>query len=354
MPVNFGKVTAPVSLYDVMTALAESKEDLGTLCMSAKINWWAKFKSYNLNQPDDIDDTQRKAINYGLKLPTVYSDKQGLVAGLRADGGTWGYDRPTADCMKRLTDFDGYDHNALPPFGTIETQDLMLDDGPVVSCVAPPSGDDVISLGDFGKTGEELSQWYFGVILDNGSTQWIATASSPFAQNQNTVWGVDFDGSLGLTAGDYTAIPFICDTRWIPGGQTPESFRACGIGSTGVTMHLMTQQDKYTVSINARWNADHTKVSYTVTIRNGGNTPRNFSNVVIQAAKSKTGTGAVTLKTLGNFTVRGGETWTHSSVDTLSSVYQYMGIRYFGLSSVTWQPILEPDQGPVVKPETNS
>lgn len=347
MPVNFGKIIHPVSIDDAYEATGESYGN--DVCMSAKINRWAKFKPYNLNQPDDITDEQRKAINYGLTMPTVYDSKQTLVAGLREDGGTWGYDRPTAECMKRLTDFDGYDRNAISPFGTIVSQDVMLGgDGPVINCEQPPSGTDVINLADFSKTGYELSQWYFGIILDNGSTQWIATTSDKFADSP--LWAVNFNGSLGLSAGMYTAIPFICDTRWIPGGQTPQSFRACGIGSTGVTVHLMSQQDKYTVTIRARWETGKTKVSYTLTIRNGGNSPRNFQNVELRAAKSKTGTDAVSIKSLGNFTVAAGATWTHSSVNTLSSVYQYLGIRYDGLSDVTWQPILEP----AVQPGTNS
>lgn len=208
----------------------------------------------------------------------------------------------------------------------------------------------MISLRDFGKTGEELSQWYFGVILDDGSTQWIATTSAPFASSP--LWAVDFDGSLGLSAGMYTAIPFICDTRWIPGGDTPADFRACGIGSTGVTVHLMSQQEKYTVTIRARWETGKTKVSYTLTIRNGDNSPRNFQNVWLRAAKSNTGTGAIDHKNLGNITVQGGKEFTHQATDTLSSVYQFLGIYYNGLSKVTWQPILEPDV--VVQPETNS
>lgn len=340
MSVNNGKVTAPVSLYDVMTALGESKEDLGTLCTSDKINRWAKFKPYRINQPGDITDTQRKYINFGLIMPTIYNSKAELIAGLRSNGGSWGYDRPADVDWQRLTDFDGYNHNSIPPFGTIKSQDILLSSGPVIPTVLPISGTDKINLGDFEKGGEELSQWYFGIILDDGLRQWIATSSITFAGGDS--WQVDFSGSIGLTTGEYTAIPFICDTRWIPGQDTPAKFRACGIGSRGVTIRLISEQERYTVTIKAVWNESHTMVNCSISIYNGSNSSRSFQNTVLQAAKDNNGTDAYSLKTIGNIVVDAGDTWEHTAKLSLSKPYQYLGIRYRGLSKVTWHGIMEP------------
>lgn len=44
MPYNNGKITAPVSIYDVRRALNASANDVGRLCAHQKINKWAKFK----------------------------------------------------------------------------------------------------------------------------------------------------------------------------------------------------------------------------------------------------------------------------------------------------------------------
>ena len=332
-------VTAPIGLYDVMIALGESKEDIGTLCTSDKINKWAKYKPYRINQPSDITDTQRKAINFGLIMPTIYNSKAELIAGLKRNGGSWGYDRPTAIDRQRITDFVGYNHDAIPPFGTIKSQNLMLSDGPVISAELP-SGPDEIKLGEFEKAGEELSQWYFGVILDDGTRQWIATTSRTFADGN--AWQVDFSGALGLTVGEYTAIPFICDTRWIPGPDTPTKFRACGIGSRGVTIRLISEQERYTVTIKAVWNESHTMVNCSISIYNGSNSSRSFQDTVLQAAKDNNGTDAYSLKTIGNIVVDAGDTWEHTAKLSLSKPYQYLGIRYRGLDKVTWHGIMEP------------
>lgn len=340
MSVNNGKVTAPVSLYDVMSALGESKEDLGTLCTSDKINRWAKFKPYRINQPGDITDTQRKYINFGLIMPTIYNSKAELIAGLRNNGGSWGYDRPTDVDRQRLTDFDGYNHNSIPPFGTIESQDILLSSGPVIPTESPVSGTDKINIGDFEKGGEELSQWYFGIILDDGSRQWIATSSITFAGGDP--WQVDFSGSIGLTTGEYTAIPFICDTRWIAGQKDPSSFRACGIGSRGVTIRLISEQERYTVTIKAVWNATRTMVNCHTKIYNGSNTSRSFQKTTLRAAKSNTGADAFTLRDYGTVVVASGDTWEHTINVSLSNVYKYLGISYIGIDKVTWQPITEP------------
>lgn len=333
-------VTAPISLYDVMIALGESREDIGTLCTSDKINQWAKYKPYRINQPSDITDTQRKAINFGLIMPTIYNTKAGLIAGLRNNGGSWGYDRPTATDWQRITDFVGYNHDAIPPFGTIKPQDLMLSDGPVIPTIMPISGPDEIKLSDFEKPGEELSQWYFGVILDNGTRQWIATTSRTFADGN--AWQVDFSGAPSLTVGEYTAIPFICNTRWIPGQDDPGKFLACGIGSRGVTIRLISEQERYTVTIKAVWNESHTMVNCSISIYNGSNSSRSFQNTVLQAAKDNNGTDAYSLKTIGNIVVDAGDTWEHTAKLSLSKPYQYLGIRYRGISKVTWHGIMEP------------
>lgn len=332
-------VTAPIGLYDVMVALGESREDIGTLCTSDKINKWARFKPYNIPQPFDITETQRKAINFGLTFPAIYVARDTLIAGLKGNT-EWGYDRPTDIDRQRITDFDGYNHDAIPPFGTIKSQDLMLSDGPVIPVVSPVPGPGEISLSDFSKTGEELSQWYFGVILDDGTRQWIATSAITFADGDS--WQVDFSGALGLTVGEYTAIPFICDTRWIPGPDTPTNFRACGIGSRGVTIRLISEQERYTVTIKAVWNESHTMVNCSISIYNGSNSSRSFQDTVLRAAKDKNGTDAYSLKTIGNIVVDAGDTWENTTNLSLSKPYQYLGISYRGISKVTWHGIMDP------------
>lgn len=77
---NTRKITAPVSIYDVQRALGEGSNDLGTLCRSAKINMWAKYRPipcYNgdvdangntLNKPQPLTLDDRKRLSYGLHV----------------------------------------------------------------------------------------------------------------------------------------------------------------------------------------------------------------------------------------------------------------------------------------------
>ncbi len=343
MPVSNGIITAPVSCDDVHDALGEDSYDLGTLCMSPKINRWAMFKPEDIDTQLDLTATDRKDNNFSLSLPTLYSSRATLVAALKSGAGSWTYRRPTSVMRTRLTDFDGYDHNALPPFGTIKAQDVMLADGPVIACVYPVSGGGSLSLADFedsvGANVPPLSQWYFAVLLYNGQGDWIASAARTFAEGN--AWQVDFDGSIGLKTGTYTAVPFISSVRWIPGGSVPAggTFVACGIESRGVTIHILSQQDMYTVTIIAKWNTAKTLVTYGISIYNGSKSDKTFPNVLLLAATSNQGTVTKTLKNLGNVTVKAGKTWEYNGSSALAEPYQYLGIRYTGLSDVTWAGI---------------
>lgn len=348
MPVNNGVIYSTVedgikigvSVDDVHDCLGESSYDIGTLCMSSKINKWAKFKPEAFDQPGDLTELQRKTNNFGLSLSTIYTNKTNLINGLKKGGGSWVYTRPSAAMMKRITDFDGYDHNAVSPFGAIVAQDVMLADGPVIDFVMPISGTGSLSLADFEASAAPLKQWYVSILLYNDFGEWLASSERTFAQGNS--WQVNFDGSIGLKKGDYTAVPFICSARWVPGATSgPSSFKACGIQNNGVVIHILSQQDRYTITIVAQWNSAKTIVSYTISIYNGSNAASNFPNVKLLAAKSNQGTDEYVLKKFGSFSLGAGKTWTHSANVSLSTAYTYLGVRYDGLSNVTWYGIRE-------------
>lgn len=336
-------ITAPVGLYDVMVALGESKEDIGTLCTSDKINKWAKFKPYRINQPFDITDTQRKAINFGLTFPAVYVAKATLIAGLKGNT-KWGYDRPTEIDWQRITDFAGYDHDAKPPFATIPDQSVLLSSGPTINTQIPISGTGHISLGEFEKPGLELSQWYFSILLYNETKSYIASAAVPFSQGN--AWVVSFEGAIGLAKGLYNAIPFACSKRWIPGPSDPTGFKAVGIGAKPVPVRLITEQDGYTIHITAVYNEAYTRVSYTASIHNGWMDDKEFANVTMWAAKDANGTDSKIITQFGNVTVRHLKKWTKEGTLAIGSIltreYSYLGLKYDGLSEITWFGIQEP------------
>lgn len=119
-----GKISAPISLHaDVYAVLGLTKTgtyyDTGWVCGNShgRINKWSKKKPIRYAQPGELTDAQFKGttadnvqgIYYGLKV----ASQAGLLGQLHSVN--WDYlpPRPGTDWC-RLTDFNGYDHNATP------------------------------------------------------------------------------------------------------------------------------------------------------------------------------------------------------------------------------------------------
>ena len=90
--------------------------DVGTACGSEKINKWSKRKPVRYNTPEELTDAQFKGtvadngagIFYGL----VCGSEAGMLQDLHERDWEYLRVRPGTDWC-RLTDFDGYDHNAV-------------------------------------------------------------------------------------------------------------------------------------------------------------------------------------------------------------------------------------------------
>lgn len=120
MSVNNGVITAPIGIGDVNSVLNAGSLDLGTLCNSAKINPWARFKPTNGGQV-----ANRKKSNANEKYSVIYGIAQ--YSGTTLVGRSnilkritsanfmndlkWSLAQPTLNYY-RLTDFNGYNHNA--------------------------------------------------------------------------------------------------------------------------------------------------------------------------------------------------------------------------------------------------
>lgn len=104
MAVSSGIITAPVSIGDVATCLGVGSYDLGTLCVSDKINKWSRRKPISLAQIGELTDAQFKSNGFGLTVPTGSTDI------FEAAGLEYTYKKPTT--YYRLTDFVNYNHLA--------------------------------------------------------------------------------------------------------------------------------------------------------------------------------------------------------------------------------------------------
>lgn len=155
MAYNNGIVSAPVSIYDVQRALGVSTSDLGTLCTSAMINIWAKFKPVRWLSPDTLaalnsDKTWNTGTaegnkwwkardgQYGLSYSaiTVGNITSGMrtalnsLAGLITGGvNGWVHADPRGHTLTyneyyRLTDFNQYNHNVDRPVRSVSTHNI--------------------------------------------------------------------------------------------------------------------------------------------------------------------------------------------------------------------------------------
>lgn len=118
-----GKITAPVNTYDIKTVLGETSDDVGTLCTSKKINKASKFKPIKYDTPAMLTDAQRagdvESIGKGIIYGVAFSAP--LAFNELAEAGAMRYHAPEAGTdWLRMTDFIGYDHNAIfTPQGVI-------------------------------------------------------------------------------------------------------------------------------------------------------------------------------------------------------------------------------------------
>jgi len=150
-----GIVSAPVSIHDVQQALGVSTTDLGTLCTSAMINMWAKFKPVRWTSPDTLsvlnnDKTWNvnastgkwwlsRYNNYGLDYSKVLVGNitsgmrtalETLATRITGDVNGWGYQAPRGhtttygDEYYRLTDFNQYNHNVSKPVKSASTHNI--------------------------------------------------------------------------------------------------------------------------------------------------------------------------------------------------------------------------------------
>lgn len=127
MGVKNGIITAPISLKDPYTCMGvgatEDGYTLSYICsnMHEKINIWSKWKPVIVDTPQEITEEQLKAAAYGLQW---YQSGDSLTYAIK-------YNPPKfAENWSRLTDFIGYNHNAVSGLGweiTSISKDLISD-----------------------------------------------------------------------------------------------------------------------------------------------------------------------------------------------------------------------------------
>ena len=179
MSVSNGIISAPVSIDNVKNILAESSNDLATLCKSDNINKWARYKPIKHNCLFKPTEAQRKEVNYGISNIPYYrllgvmtqdvinTSMQNAtnISTLDTRIEPWHYQKPIGGYASpyRLGDFDGYFANASAPIGAITETEINSSLSGKVSVVFNKNTDTVSSLtfNDLARDKDVSNQYLF-------------------------------------------------------------------------------------------------------------------------------------------------------------------------------------------------
>lgn len=194
--------------------------DLGMMCTSPRINPWAKNKPTPVSGRGTpyigmLTYEQRKDANFGLNIPTAsspleikenYYDAQESP---KRNGWTHKVPDPYYNEYYRVTDFDGYAHNAICPFGrpSIPNQAINMEGSDFLAMITITTGGGADS--EFISQSElpSISEKYFALQLRerNGDTIRTALADKTLGEGGGDITMSTFN----LPDGEYDAIPFI-------------------------------------------------------------------------------------------------------------------------------------------------
>lgn len=153
-------ITAPVSIHDVQQCLGVSDNDLGTLCSHANVNPYSKYKPLKASVAGVLPSNSQITLYHGGISPVFatsldafktavlsalsnadYKDRNSIFRG-------WKYNKPTggAHSPYRLSDFDGYKHNASYFESVLDGMQVGSDDFPAIEMAVQNSTIDVSSI----------------------------------------------------------------------------------------------------------------------------------------------------------------------------------------------------------------
>lgn len=211
-----GVITAPIGLVDVQQVLGESSTDLATLCLSNNINMWAKYKPIVLGTVGHNDANWWKGTfgNCGIRAQGIYTTQRANIPSLYTNDqkNGWEYEKPSGGSSSpyRLADFEGYNHNAIPPIANFGGSSRVVRSNACSFSVAyNAGGNSSLAITDISVLGTSFADMYFGVLCKLGSTSVILTSDRTFGNGGDMVTIPRYTLSLG----NYTVYPFLAENQ---------------------------------------------------------------------------------------------------------------------------------------------
>lgn len=254
-----------VSVYDVQQVLGLAVTDVGTLCSSRLINKWSKYKPVGtavINTYGQIDESTMKwkaSASWwrgndggcGITVLRTASSLASLKTAIDTQRITWDKTIPTGGVSEpyRLTDFNEYHHNALPPTFALGAGDAHLVAGSTLTIMVATSADDGYSL-KFSDIAT-YDNWYYTVAVydTSGGLKFVCSTDkkvSEYNAGESIIFEIPYNnGTYGydgiLTAGNtYYAYAFLSSvkydfTRFEYVGTASYLPLPCGDGDYGMT-----------------------------------------------------------------------------------------------------------------------
>lgn len=323
---NNGIISAPIGLasdiYAVLGLAAKNGcYDLAYACnnIHGKINRWAKFK------PTRVGDTPQTPTDWwkgldgmcGLDVPIYYTQgnlDSGFIHDVISGDAAWGYLAPREQAdWSRLTDFEGYNHNAGCPFGKLQSGTFVINNGKATVDIIPPTlqAQGQLRFEDFALNGTlNLTDMRLGVVLWNDDMTKYAIRSDTSYYEDICLEQAVLPNMSGLTGVDWNALPIFCSDTIDGTVGIVGKYIASGNNEV-VKMRFSLYNDLYVITVTGTKAQGVDTVLTTVILENNSNADFTFQNIIIRAVTpSSTGSAnydTVGSKSLGSYTVPAGE-----------------------------------------------
>jgi len=258
----------------------------------------------------------------------------------------------------RLSDFDGYEHGAANPMWHLpESMERTIPENGTLdlrlTLTMPAATAGAIRLKDMRMPGMAFGNWYPGIVIfDSYDTYAVTSGKVSGELGGNLV--LDFGAFGSEAAGTYTAVPIMASEPISPG----DTGRAVDIVQMGASSALVlkNQEPSYSMGIKGTRSASGTTITATVSVtcRNTTSAAHVFPGVTVRIAKDSSGTGAVTLRSLGDITVEAGQGKTVNATVNLTSVFGTKASQYSYVKAIcssaqvketSWAPTLDDFSG---------
>ena len=212
-----------------------------------------------------------------------------LTSGFLKDlfnGVDWGYNAPTGGDSSpyRALDFNGYNHNAIVPFGDDVPSDVYLDtsNNLEIQLEQTTDADDNILLSYLSYQGTPFSEMYAGIGLLQDSRYLLVTSESTFTDSVS-IRLLNIGGYVGKWK-----VAFFLSSNKIGVDDELKSGIYIPIPVTPKTMTIHATGTLYRIEAFGTWNSSNSQITYNFIITNNSGSAVTIRGIVLVLMRTRT------------------------------------------------------------------